>query len=297
MFIGRRQLMKRNIDTIQEVVDYIDQHLEETLSLDSISKEVNYSKYHLSRIFVNVIGFTVHHYIQRRRLTEAARLLIFSDKPIMEIALFAGYETQQSFTMGFKALFKCSPQAFRKKRDFYPIQLKFSVDGQEKLRGDKIMNIRTVDSDKIILVGFKGNTRFGFYVIGKCWHNLHAKKGLISHRTDMDFLIGLNDYENWNTDSEKQPAFDYFAAAQVDKTENIPKGMLVKQLPASKYIVFSFWAKCEDSLQPIADYIYKEWFPQSTCQLNDNAKYDFAKYGETADSEGKSQIEYWVPIL
>lgn len=289
--------MKRNIETIQEVVDYIDKHLEEDLSLDSISKEVNYSKYHLSRMFVNIVGFTVHNYIQRRRLTEAARLLIFSDKPIMEIALFAGYETQQSFTIGFKTLFKCSPQAFRKKRDFYPFQLKFAVNGQESLRGDQIMDIRTVESDKIILLGYKGNTRFGFFVIGKCWRNIHAKKGIIPHRTDMDFLVGLNDYSKWSIDSEKQPAFDYFAAAQVNKIENLPKGMVVKELPASKYIVFSFTAKCEDSLQPVADYIYKEWFPQSTCQLNDKAKYDFAKYGEAIGSDGKSQIEYWVPIL
>jgi len=104
---------------------------------------------------------TKNNYIQRRRLTEGARLLIFTDKQIMEIALFAGYETQQSFTIGFKSLFKCSPQAFRKKQDFYPLQLKFTVDGKEKLRGDKIMNIRTVDSDKIILVGYRKNTRIG----------------------------------------------------------------------------------------------------------------------------------------
>ena len=66
---------------------------------------------------------------------------------------------------------------------------------------------------------------------------------------------------------------------------------------ACKYIVFSFTAKCEDSLQPVADYVYKEWFPQSTSQLNDHARYDFAKYGEKADKDGKSRIEYWVPVL
>lgn len=115
--------MKTNIDTIQEVVDYIDNHLEEKLSLDSISSDINYSKYHLSRMFVSVVGFSVHNYIQRRRLTEAARLLTFTDKPIMEIALFAGYETQQSFTIGFKAFFKCTPQAFRKKSNLLLITL------------------------------------------------------------------------------------------------------------------------------------------------------------------------------
>lgn len=45
-------------------------------------------------------------------------------------------ETQQSFTVAFKALFKCSPQALRKKRNFHPLQLKFAVDGNKRLRGD-----------------------------------------------------------------------------------------------------------------------------------------------------------------
>jgi len=73
--------------------------------------------------------------------------------------------------------------------------------------------------------------------------------------------------------------------------------MIKKELPNSKYIVFNFRAKSKDSLQPVVEYIYKEWLPQSTCQLNENAKYDFAKYCETIDEDGKSLIEYWVPIL
>lgn len=288
--------MKTNIDTIQEVIDYIDKHLDENLSLDSISKEIHYSKYHLSRMFVSIVGFSIHSYIQRRRLTEAARQLIFTDKPIMEIALFAGYKTQQSFTTGFKTLFKCTPQAFRKKKNFYPCQLKFVVHGFEKLRGDKRMDIRTVESEKITLIGYRKNTRFGFFVIGKCWRKLHAKKQSILHRKDIDFLIGLNDYTKWNLLKDKQPAFDYFAVAQVDKIESVPKGMEIKELAASKYIVFRFKAKCKDSLQPVVDYIYKEWFPQSSYQLNENARYDFAKYGEQVDKDGNSCIEYWVPI-
>lgn len=111
------------------------------------------------------------------------------------------------------------------------------------------------------------------------------------------FLIGLNDYSSWIPDKEKQPAFDYYSVAEVTSFSGIPKGMVIKELPASKYVVFHFRAESQDSLEPVADYIYKIWFPQSTCQLNESAKYDFAKYGEESDKEGKSQIEYWVPIL
>lgn len=289
--------MKTNIDTIQEVVEYIDAHLESRLDLDCICKQAGYSKYHLNRMFSNIVGFSIHTYIQRRRLTEAARLLVFTDKPIMDIALFAGYETQQSFTVGFKTLFKRSPQAFRKKGAFYPLQLKFSADGIKKLRGDQIMDIRTVESGSILLVGYRKNTRFGFFVIGQCWRKIHAKKNCIPNRKNIDFLIGLNDYALWDAEAEKQPAFDYYAASEVEQIDAIPRGMEVKELPAAAYIVFSFRARCEDSLQPVADYIYQEWFPRSTCQLDENARYDFARYGEEVDEDGKSRIEYWVPIL
>lgn len=289
--------MRTNLETIQEVITYIDLHLGNKLNLDEISYEVKYSKYHLSRMFLNIVGYSIHNYIQRRRLSEAARLLIFTNNTIMEIALFAGYETQQSFTIGFTALYKYSPKAFRKKQIFYPIQLKFTVDGKNELRGDKIMDIKFIESDKILLAGYKGNTQFGFVVIKKCWRKIHAKKTAILYRNDMNYLIGLNDYTNCNLDSEKQLSFNYWAVAQVDKIDKLPKDMSVKELPASKYIVFCFFAKREDSLQPVVDYIYKEWLPQSTCQLNENARYDFAKYGEEVDKDGKSLIEYWVPII
>ena len=288
--------MDNNLQSITRIVDYIEAHLEEKLDLESIANEAGYSKYHLHRMFTSIVGFTIHSYVQRRRLTEAARLLIFTNQSIMEIALFAGYETQQSFTVAFKALFKCSPQALRKKRNFHPLQLKFTVDGNKRLRGDMAMDIKIADSEKILLVGYKENTKKGFSVIGKCWRKLHLNKKKICNRTDKNYLIGLNDYIDFSYENE-QPAFIYYAAAQVNDFSEVPKGMETRELPASKYIVFTFRGKNQDSLQTIVEYIYKEWFPQSTCQLNENAKYDFAKYGENTDKNGNSNIEYCVPIL
>lgn len=289
--------MKNNIEMIQWVIDHIEDYLEDKLDLDSICKAAGYSKYHLGRMFSSIVGLSVHTYIRRRRLTESARLLVLTDKPIMEIALSSGYETQQSFTVAFKDLFRCSPQVFRKKRDFYPFQLKYTADGIKKLRGDMIMDIRTVESNKIFLVGYKKNTRPGFFVIGQCWRRIHAKKHTIPNRKNTDFLIGLNDYSGWDMDAEHQPAFDYYAASAVGQTGIVPKGMVSKELPESKYIVFTYRAKREDSLEPVTNYIYKKWFPESTCRLNEEARYDFARYGEKVDEDGKSLIEYWVPIL
>ena len=45
-------------------------------------------------------------------------------------------------------------------------------------------------------------------------------------------MIGLNDQTKWDLVNENQPAFDYFAVAEVDKVEDVPKGMKIKKLPA-----------------------------------------------------------------
>ena len=289
--------MDSNLINISRIVDYIESHLEDKLDLDRIAQEAGYSKYHLHRMFTSIVGFAIHSYVQRRRLTEAVRLLIFTNQSIMEIALFAGYETQQSFSVACKAMFGCSPQVLRKKGNFYPLQLKFTVDGKKQLRGDMIMDIKTIESGKILLVGYTGNTKNGFAVIGECMAQLQSNIDKIANRSDENCLIGLNDYTNNFSCENQQPAFDFYGVAEVTEFSVIPDGMITKELAAGRYVVFSFSGRPQDSLQPVADYIYKEWFPQSTCQCNENAMYGFTKSYEAVDSNGNSSIEYWVPIL
>ncbi|WP_304645373.1 helix-turn-helix domain-containing protein, partial [uncultured Dubosiella sp.] len=68
----------------------------------------------------------IHDYILRRRLTQAAQQLVHTQKPILEIALEAGYQSQQAFTSAFKGMYKQTPRAFRKNNAFYPLQWKFT---------------------------------------------------------------------------------------------------------------------------------------------------------------------------
>ena len=129
--------MQKNIQNITAVIEYIEAHLTEKLDLDTIADAVHYSKYHLHRMFADMTGLTAHDYIQRRRLTEAAKLLVFSDKPILEIALLAGYESQQAFTGIFTALYKIPPNRYRESERFYPLQLKYSLEGSYSMLENK----------------------------------------------------------------------------------------------------------------------------------------------------------------
>lgn len=120
--------MPGNIKNVTAVIDYIESHLHEKLDLETIAEAVHYSKYHLHRMFTGTVGLTIKTYAQRRRLTEAAKLLVFSDKPILEIALIAGYESQQSFTDSFKAMYKKAPNQYREEEEFYPLQLRYVLN-------------------------------------------------------------------------------------------------------------------------------------------------------------------------
>ena len=119
--------MNGNIANIEKVIDYIENNLSNKLDLDKISEAVHYSKYHLHRVFSDTVGMTIHDYVGRRQLTEAAKLLVFSDRPIIEIAFICGYESQQAFSSAFKSMYKIPPACYRENREFYPLQLRFTL--------------------------------------------------------------------------------------------------------------------------------------------------------------------------
>ncbi|MBS7008519.1 AraC family transcriptional regulator [Anaerostipes sp.] len=287
--------MENNLQVIGRMLDYIEEHLnDEELNLDMIAEQMGYSKYHLHRMFTFVVGISIHQYLQRRRLTEASRMLVFTEKTLMEIGLYAGYDTQRSFSRSFKSMYKCTPSSYRKQRNFMPVQLKYNIEKHKKIPGDMILNIKMAEEDGMLLIGYDGSTKRGFGSIGRCWKLMHKHKYEIVNRSEMDFLIGVNDYAEYESSG---PVFHYIVAAQVTSLERIPAHMKAFTLPPGKYAVFSFRGKNEDSLQPAAEYIYEEWFPNSACRFNERNLYDFVKYGEETAENGRSDIQFWIPVL
>lgn len=128
------------IYNIEKVIDFIENNLNGKLDLETVANAVHYSKYHIHRMFTDVVGMTIHDYALRRQLTEAAKLLVFSDKAIIDIALICGYESQQAFTVAFKAMYKLPPAEYREMQEFYPLQLAFTL--QENMNN---MEFRTSD--------------------------------------------------------------------------------------------------------------------------------------------------------
>lgn len=116
------------IRRIVTAIDFIEANLERRMTLETVADAAYCSKFHFHRQFSRFVGMTIHGYLQRRRLTEAAKSLVFSDTPIIHVALGAGYESQQAFTSAFTSMYKKSPDKFRRDAGFYPLQLPMKLD-------------------------------------------------------------------------------------------------------------------------------------------------------------------------
>ncbi len=99
---------------IQSVKDYIDQHYTEKISLDGLAQIFYINKFHLTRVFKMNYGISINSYIQQLRITQAKRLLRFSDLPVQAVALECGIDDANYFSRMFKKIEDVSPGEFRR---------------------------------------------------------------------------------------------------------------------------------------------------------------------------------------
>ena len=95
------------------VLVYIQQNLDDALSLEELAAVAPYSSFHFHRIFHGLVGESVKEHVRRLHLERAAHRLRHGGQPIAEMALDAGYETSESFTRAFRRMFGQAPTAFR----------------------------------------------------------------------------------------------------------------------------------------------------------------------------------------
>ena len=98
------------------VLDYIEAHLDERLSLSVMAKEAGISEHHFLRLFSKRIGATPHRHVKQLRLQVAAKLLRQTDKSVLDVALTCGFTTASHFAAAFREAFAESPLAYRRAR-------------------------------------------------------------------------------------------------------------------------------------------------------------------------------------
>ena len=95
---------------MHRVLQYVDEHLDEQLELDTISRVANFSSFHFHRLFTAWMGETLGDYVRRRRLEMAALRLVAQPRlPVLQVALSVGFGSNEAFGRAFKTRFGATP--------------------------------------------------------------------------------------------------------------------------------------------------------------------------------------------
>ena len=107
--------LSKACEYVQSTINYIDDHYAEPLTLDELAAVAHVDKYHLCHIFKRHTGMTVVKYMHSRRVIEAEKLLLYTDKTPDVIACSVGFCTMQHFYRTFREITGKSPGEYRGK--------------------------------------------------------------------------------------------------------------------------------------------------------------------------------------
>lgn len=108
---------KEYVQKFNQLLEYIDDHYMDDLSLEGIADMAGFSKFHFSRLFKQYTDFTFCDYLTYRRIKAATDLLAKPEFSITEVALNAGFPSISTFNRLFKQQIGCTPRDYRSKNN------------------------------------------------------------------------------------------------------------------------------------------------------------------------------------
>ena len=100
-------------ERIHEIIHYINEHLDEKISLSTLSEVFFLNKHHLSHSFHDYMGMTLTEYITSKRIQKSLEI-IGEPLSLLEVALTSGFTDYTGFYRAFMRVTGTSPMSYRK---------------------------------------------------------------------------------------------------------------------------------------------------------------------------------------
>jgi AraC family transcriptional regulator len=295
---------------MHRVLAYIDQHLEQPISLVSLAEVAHFSPFHFHRLFSAWMGETFGDYLRRRRVEVAAMRLASQPRSrVLNIALSVGFGSAEAFTRAFKIRFGCSPTAWREQE--YSLRNANSNFGQANSKRslalqavfteyaislnphkENIMNVTLIDRQPATVAYLRHLGPYG-EPIGRFWQETyvpwavmnklgadHARYG-ISHDDP-----SITAPEQCRYDACAEVSADFMAVGSAHKTT----------IPGGKYAALKFKGTVEKVGEAWAA-LLRDWLPSSGLQLDGRPCFEYYPKGAAYDCvTGEFECEICVPV-
>lgn len=248
---------------IDRIFDYIDKHLFEPLSVNELSKQANFSRFHFQRQFSAYTGLSTTRYIQLLRLRKASYQLVFQElRSITDIGLEAGFGNAESFSRAFKKCFGQTPTQFRKHPAWQPWNERMLLP--KRIRSPQ-MNVTIVDFSEttIAVLEHRGSPSLIMESVRNFidWRKQSGLSPVASSRT---FGIAYDDPAVTPAESFR---FDVCGEVKQPVPAN-SQGAVNKRIPGGRYAVVRHIGST-DRISDSVYYLYREWLPESGEELRE----------------------------
>ena len=295
---------------MHRVLAYIDQHLEQPLSLSTLAEVAHFSPFHFHRLFSAWMGETFGDYLRRRRLEIAAMRLATQPRTrILNIALSVGFGSAEAFTRAFKSRFGCSPTAWREHQS--SLRLANSNSGQvnskygqalhvplaqheasRHLDKENIMKVTLIDREPATIAYLRYLGPYG-EPIARFWQDTYAPWAAMNKLGADHARYGIS-HDDPSITAPEQCRYD--ACTEVSPDFLATGGALKTTIPGGKYAVLKFNGTAEQVGEAWAA-LLRDWLPSSGLQLDARPCFEYYPKGAVFDcATGKFECEICIPV-
>ncbi len=282
----------KNFAQISEALKYIDEHLDESLTLEFLAEKYNFSPFYFHRLFSAIVGKSLAAYVRDRRILYSCISLCTTETGILDIALAYGFDSAQAFSRTFKAVTGVPPSTYRMQNHCPSI---ISADELVKkftnrLKGGILVDPIIKKQGKLIVAGTCGK--------GSKTAEVWSAFGKLSEEKPLKNALSDDGYEVRIYENEKDEVGVVYAGQAVSD-KNVDPAYTVIELPVSTYASFDVYVA--DGYDSENDAM-EEWLESNQQNykqrpLEDGRNYCIEYYSVRYNGDNEESIvEIWVPI-
>lgn len=250
------------IEAIYQTIAYIENHLQEEISVADMAVRAGYSVFHFIRLFNQVVHHTPYDYLIRRRLTESAAAMAAHNLRIIDVAQDYCFNNQETYSRMFRKMFKVTPSQFRKTR-MIP---SFRYCPAKTLEDLHFINRYDGHSPQIEKIG-----SIPLYGLMTLLEPEPDNRLAQLHRVRSVFQASLKRkteprcYEIISRLGTSSEDHSWFIGAEESAFDGLPHGMVTTDIPAGEFATFDIMAR--DKLEALS-YLKSTWLPGVGHQIN-----------------------------